>query len=44
MSKFYITAVYFKEGEEIPKKFGYKHGNQVPEIDFFSINLKIQKG
>ena len=36
MSKFYISSSNFEEGKEIPKKFGYKHGNQVPEILFFN--------
>jgi Raf kinase inhibitor-like YbhB/YbcL family protein len=36
MSKFYINSSNFEEGKEIPKKFGYKHGNQVPEILFFN--------
>ena len=34
MSKFYISCNDFKEGEEIPKKCGYKHGNREPEINF----------
>ena len=32
MSEFSITSADFKEGGEIPKKFGYKHGNEVPLI------------
>ena len=40
MSKFSITSSDFKEGEEIPKKFGYKFENKVPNIDFI-IFLKI---
>ena len=36
MSEFSITCSHFEEGKEIPKKFGYKHGNQVPEILFFN--------
>ena len=32
MSKFSITSADFEEGGEIPKKFGYKHGNEVPLI------------
>ena len=36
MSKYYISSSNFEEGKEIPKKFGYKHGNQVPEILFFN--------
>ena len=34
MSEFCIISGDFKEGEEIPKKFGYKHGNEEPHIDF----------
>ena len=34
MSEFSITSHDFKEGEEIPKKFGYKHGNEQPDIRF----------
>ena len=34
MSEFYISCNDFKEGEEIPKKCGYKHGNREPEINF----------
>ena len=36
MSKFYISSRNFEEGKEIPKKFGYKHGNVEPEIHFFN--------
>ena len=32
MSEFCIISGDFKEGEEIPKKFGYKHGNEKPDI------------
>ena len=32
MSEFCIISEDFKEGEEIPKKFGYKHGNTAPLI------------
>ena len=28
MSEFSITSPDFEEGGEIPKKFGYKHGNE----------------
>ena len=28
MSEFSITSADFEEGGEIPKKFGYKHGNE----------------
>ena len=33
MSEFSITSDDFEEGQEIPKKFGYKHGNEQPKID-----------
>ena len=34
MSKFSITSSDFNEGEEIPKKFGYKFENEQPNIRF----------
>ena len=34
MSKLSITSNDFADGGEIPKKCGYKHGNEVPHIDF----------
>ena len=34
MSKFSITSSDFNEGEEIPKKFGYKFENKQPKLDF----------
>ena len=34
MSEFSITSSDFEEGKEIPKKFGYKHGNEQPDIGF----------
>ena len=34
MSEFSISSQDFKEGEEIPKECGYKHGNVVPWIGF----------
>ena len=37
MSEFSITSPEFEEGEEIPKKFGYKHGNEQPDIEFEDI-------
>jgi Raf kinase inhibitor-like YbhB/YbcL family protein len=37
MSEFSITSLDFKEGEEIPKKFGYKFENKEPELDFDNI-------
>ena len=32
MSEFSISSPDFKDGEEIPKKFGYKHENKTPNI------------
>ena len=32
MSDFVISSRDFEEGKEIPKKFGYKHGNEEPHI------------
>ena len=37
MSEFYISSGDFKEGEEIPKNCGYKHGNEKPELDFMGM-------
>ena len=37
MSEFSITSPDFKEGEEIPKKFGYKFENKEPELNFNNI-------
>lgn len=37
MSEFSIASPDFKEGEEIPKKFGYKFENREPELDFVNI-------
>jgi len=34
MSEFSINCPDFKEGEEIPKRFGYKHENKTPNIQF----------
>ena len=34
MSDFTITCSDFSEGEEIPKKFGYKFENEEPNISF----------
>tara|TARA_B100000029_G_scaffold294858_1_gene288168 strand:+ start:701 stop:1126 length:426 start_codon:yes stop_codon:yes gene_type:complete len=34
MSDFSITCSDFSEGDEIPKKFGYKFENQEPNISF----------
>ena len=33
MSEFSITSIDFKEGEEIPNKFGYKFENKQPNIE-----------
>ena len=39
MSAFSMSIPDFEEGGEIPKKFGYKHGNEKPELEFsFSEN------
>ena len=35
MSELSITSSDFKEGGEIPKECGYKHGNKTPSIDFW---------
>ena len=32
MSEFSISSPDFEEGGEIPKKFGYKHGNERPAL------------
>ena len=32
-----LTSNDFQEGNEIPKKFGYKHGNEQPNVEFNSI-------
>ena len=37
MSEFYISSGDFKEGEEIPKNCGYKHGNEKPKLIFEGI-------
>jgi len=37
MPNFFITSSDFKEGEEIPKKFGYKFENEIPNIQFHNI-------
>ena len=34
MSELSITSSDFKEGGEIPKECGYKHGKKTPIIDF----------
>ena len=42
MSEFSITSTDFKEGEEIPKKFGYKFENAAPGIIFKNIPENTQ--
>jgi Raf kinase inhibitor-like YbhB/YbcL family protein len=37
MSEFFISSPDFKDGEEIPKKFGYKHGNETPLIELHNV-------
>jgi len=37
LSEFSIASPDFKEGEEIPKKFGYKFENREPELDFDNV-------
>jgi len=37
MSEFSITCSDFNDGEEIPKKFGYKHGNETPTIELHNV-------
>ena len=37
MSEFSITSTDFKEGEEIPKKFGYKFENKQPNIEVYNV-------
>ena len=37
MSEFSITCFDFNDGEEIPKRCGYKHGNEIPAIAFENI-------
>ena len=32
-----ITSSDFQEGNEIPKKFGYKHENEQPNVEFTSV-------
>ena len=39
MSEFSITSKDFKDGEEIPKDCGYKHGNRQPSLEFNEENL-----
>ena len=37
MSEFSISSSNFEDGKEIPKEFGYKHGNEEPSIDYESV-------
>ena len=37
MSELSITSTDFEEDGEIPKQFGYKHGNEEPELIFEGI-------
>jgi len=37
MPEFSITSSDFKEGEEIPKKFGYNFENKTPSIQFHNM-------
>ena len=32
-----LTSNDFQEGSEIPKKFGYKHENEQPNVEFSSV-------
>ena len=32
-----LTSSDFQEGSEIPKKFGYKHENEQPSVEFTSV-------
>ena len=32
-----LTSSDFQEGSEIPKKFGYKHENKQPNVEFSSV-------
>ena len=42
MSEFSITSSDFSEGDEIPKKFGYKFENNEPKLDFKNIPENTQ--
>jgi len=42
MSEFSLHSDDFKEGEEIPKKFGYKHGNEQPDITFDNVSVETK--
>ena len=40
MSEFSLTSRDFNEGEEIPKKCGYKHGNETPLLSLTGSSLQ----
>jgi hypothetical protein len=42
MSEFSIICHAFNNGEEIPKHFGYKHGNDEPGINFADIPIETK--
>ena len=42
MSEFSLHSDDFKEGEEIPKKFGYKLGNEQPDITFDNVSVETK--
>ena len=42
MSEFSITSPDFEEGGEIPKKFGYKHGNETPRIELHNVSENVR--
>ena len=42
MSEFSITSPDFEEGGEIPKKFGYKHGNETPRIELHNVPENVR--
>ncbi|MAY24217.1 MAG: phospholipid-binding protein, partial [Thaumarchaeota archaeon] len=42
MPEFSITSPDFEEGGEIPKKFGYKHGNETPRIELHNVSENVR--
>ena len=42
MVEFHLISYDFKEGEEIPKRFGYKHGNNRPHIGFGDVPIETK--
>ena len=42
MVEFHLISYDFKEGEEIPKRFGYKHGNNQPHIGFGDVPIETK--